>query len=786
MYAERLTGVVLDSAKACIPNKVVRIKPSDVPWMNQELKLLIRRRKRAYRIAKRTNTTCNWSTFRRLRNVVVSKLRASKSEYLASICEKIMSTRLSSKDWWKTIISLIKPTQSTSIPPLIDSNTGETVYNEEDKANLLNTYFASQALVECDNHNVPNLENSTESLLEIIVSPEEVKDALDCLHTGKASGPDNLNNRILRELSDQLSSPLCDLFNLSLQCRKVPNKWKIANVCAVLKKGDPSVLSNYRPISLLNSLEKVFERIIFKHVFNFLRGNSFFTSSQSGFMPGDSTINQLSYLYNNFCKALDDGLEVRVVFFDISKAFDKVWHQGLLAKLYAAGIRGNLFVWFSDYLCNRQQRVTIPGGTSVLRPVCAGVPQGSILGPLLFLIYINDIVCNIHSNVNLFADDTSLHMVVRNPSDTARLMQDDIARISSWADDWLVKFNPFKSESMVVSRKRNKPVHPPLTMLDAPIINVDSHKHLGLTLSSDGSWHTHINFIKEKAWTRINMIRCLKYTLNRKSLETLYLSFIRPVIEYADVVWDNCSAQEGEDIEKIQYEAARIITGCTRLVSINDLLLESGLEPLSERRKKHRLILFYKMVKGISPQYLSSLVPQITADRTTYRLRNVDNITNIKTRTTLYNSSFLPKTISEWNSLPVETRNATSVNIFKASLNSDRTRPNKLYYHGQRKQQVIHTQLRTGCSPLAHHLFTKNIVASPDCRCGSIESTQHFFLHCPLYHNIRQVLINTITGLVGHITIEIILYGDHSSSVSVNRNIFDAVHGYIDQSGRFD
>ena len=785
LYAQNLTNKIIELAKGCIPNATVRIKPRDVPWMNRELKLLIRRRKRAYKRAKRTDSFLDWSKFRKLRNSVVSKIRISKFAYMSSLSEKIISGNLTAKDWWRTIKSFTTPA-STSIPPLVDPNTGEIVYDDDVKATLLNNYFASQSYIDDTYHDMPNVQCSNESLNHLLITPTEVEDALKCLKTAKASGPDSLSNRILRELTVQLSSPLCDLFNFSLGCGKVPNQWKIANVCAIFKKGDSSAPSNYRPISLLNSLEKVFERVIFKHVFNFLHDNNFFTKSQSGFMPGDSTVNQLCYLYNSFCKALDDGLEVRVVFFDISKAFDRVWHQGLLLKLNAAGIRGNLLVWFSDYLSNRQQKVVIPGGSSNLSPILAGVPQGSLLGPLLFLVYINDIVCNISSQINLFADDTSLYMIVRDPSDTARIMQNDIEKISAWADSWLVKFNPLKSETLLISRKINKNFHPPLLMLGEPIMNVGCHRHLGVVLSSDGSWHEHINSIKERAWKRVHMLRSLKYTLNRKSLEILYFSFVRPVLEYADVVWDNCTNQEKLDMERIQYEAARIITGCTKLVTIADLLIESGLDTLSERRKKHKLILFYKMVNSISPPYLSSLTPSSIGQSTSYRLRNADNLTTINSRTSLYTSSFLPQTVKDWNVLSSEIRNAPSIESFKKLLNSESRKSNKLFYYGKRKQQVIHAQLRTKCSSLAHHLYMKSITPSPNCRCGAVETTKHFFLSCPLYNTIRQTLLDRIIDLTGNCDKETIVYGDFNQDLTTNRSVFSAVHRYIELSKRFE
>jgi len=255
-------------------------------------------------------------------------------------------------------------------------------------------------------------------------------------------------------------------------------------------------------------------------------------------LPGDSTVNQLTYIYNTFCRALDNGLEVRVVFFDISKAFDKVWHKGVLFKLQQAGIRGNLLSFLSNYLSDRQQKVILPGAHSTPIEILAGVPQGSILGPIMFLLYINDIIADIQAHIHLFADDTSLFMVVNSPNETAAVLQSDIDKISSWADKWLVCFNPSKSESMLISRKINKPSHPPLTMQNVNIPTVDVHKHLGVFISNDYTWHVHISFIKEKAWTRIHIMRKLKIMLDRKTLEKIYVSFIRPILEYSDAVFD--------------------------------------------------------------------------------------------------------------------------------------------------------------------------------------------------------------------------------------------------------
>ena len=292
----------------------------------------------------------------------------------------------------------------------------------------------------------------------------------------------------------------------------------------------------------------------------------------------DSTANQLVDIYNTFSKALDDGLEVKAVFCDISKAFDRVWHKGLLLKLKSVDLSGSLLGWFSKLLERSQTKggLTRGWGSSTWVSINAGVPQGSILGPLLFLIYINDIVKDINSIIRFFADDTSLYIIVDSPEEASQTINQDLVRISAWAEKWLVSFNPNKTEYILLSRKLNKPVHPPVIMNNQVITEVESHKHLGVTFESSGTWHKHIQLITTKAWQRIHIMRKLKFRLDRKALETIYMAFIRPILEYADVVWCNITKYEEDELEKIQLEAARIVTGTTKLVSIENLYKETG------------------------------------------------------------------------------------------------------------------------------------------------------------------------------------------------------------------
>ena len=241
------------------------------------------------------------------------------------------------------------------------------------------------------------------------------------------------------------------------------------------------------------------------------------TNFQSGFRPGDSTVNQLLSIINDFAKAIDCGKEIRIIFCDISKAFDRVWHKGLLYKLKLIGVDDNLLKWFESYLSERRQQVVIGSENSEIKYTNAGVPQGSILGPLLFLIYINDIVNDINSNIKLFADDTSLYFVVDHDEyAVAEKLNSDIDKINQWSERWLVKFNPDKTEIMTISKKLHKPHHPPVYMNNVTIKEVELHKHLGVTISEDGSLNAHINDILVKASSRLAMIRKVKFKLKRK------------------------------------------------------------------------------------------------------------------------------------------------------------------------------------------------------------------------------------------------------------------------------
>ena len=558
----------------------------------------------------------------------------------------------------------------------------------------------------------------------------------------------------------------------------MPNCWKLANVIPIFKKGDPCDINNYRPVSLLPCASKIMERIVFKHLYNYIHENNLISPHQSGFKPGDSTVNQLSFLYHTFCEALDKKKDVHIIFCDISKAFDRVWHNGLVHKLKKLGIHGSLLDWFMDYLSDRYQTVVIRGQSSEKGLIKAGVPQGSVLGPLLFLIYINDILKNIMSHIKLFADDTSLYIEIDEPDVAVDTLNTDLGTIQSWADQWLVKFSPTKTQLMTCSHRVKD--HPDIIFSNIKLADVESHKHFGHTLSRNLTWTAHISSVLKSVSPMADVLKSLKYDIDRQSLETIYFSFIRPKLEYGAHIFDNCSKQDSDLLEKFQLEMARIVTGARKGTSHDLLYNEVSWSTLEERRSWNKLINFGKIVNHETPQYLQALLPNKVGDSRPAS-RYADNYILIKTRTESFKRSFIPSSVKLWNELPLEKRNTDHC---RKMMKKDR---NILYYEGPRSLNIKHAQLRMQCSKLNYHLFLLHVTDSPACACGNnVEDENHFLLHCPLFHIQRQKMFRSCPNDVprNELTCNTLLFGSENHNLDTNKAIFKAVHTYISECER--
>ena len=370
--SKRWTETLLNLARTCIPNRVVTVRPRDSPWFTSNLHKLKRKVHRAYALLKQNFSAYRWEKYISLKHNYLEELKEAELLYNEKLAKSLSQERNSSR-WWTTLKHVLGKADDSSYPPLKNNN--DYVTDNKDKAELFNAFFISNSNIDTSEARLPDFSYLTDHRLdEISATEQEVLDLLKSLKVNKSTGHDGIGPKLLFESAPAIVSSLTRLINLSLTTSKVPDDWKKAQVIPIFKKNARDDPNNYRPISILPTVSKIAERIVFKHVYNYFHEHSLLTRNQSC-VPGDSTVNQLAFLYNHFCHAIDEKKDIQIVFCDIKKAFEKVWFKGLLFKLKQLGISGTLLYWFDDYLHGRYQRVGIKGQNSEWTLVPAGVPQ---------------------------------------------------------------------------------------------------------------------------------------------------------------------------------------------------------------------------------------------------------------------------------------------------------------------------------------------------------------------------------------------------------------------------
>ena len=780
------TSKLMKIARETIPHKVVTIRPHDKPWYTTDLRRLCRRKNRLYHKAKEQGTEEAWGQYRAVRNEYFSKISEAKESHDKEKYKFLINEKNSSKEWWKVIKEILKAsTQPDSIPPIeVDGN---IITDDKEKASAFNNFFLESSFLDDSKATLPDEAFLFHGRLDSIdITLNDVLDQLSCLDITKAYGPDEISPRFLKEGGPVLAETILKLYRLSLRTSRVPCLWKKANVIPIHKKDKQCLRSNYRPVSLLSIVGKMLERIVYKYVYNYFKENFIISLFQSGFLPGMSTVTQLIEVYHYFCKSVDEGKEIRVCFLDISKAFDRVWQKALIFKLKKCGIHGRLLEWFEDYLRDRMQRVVINGQASDWGAVTAGVPQGSVLGPLLFLIFINDIVHAVsHCHIRLFADDTCLFIEVDNRDGTARKINDDLKSIHTWSKQWLIEFSVPKTKSLTISNKKDAINNPILMFKGQPIEEVNSHMYLGLRFSNNLRWKAHINDVSLKARKKLNFMSPLKMKVDRRSLEIMYRSFVQPSMEYAIVVWGGSYDCDIMKLESIHLDAMRLIVGATARSNIVNVREEMGGSTIQQRINDMSIVTLFKIINGIAPPYLTSIFDDLSGNRN-YTLRN-SNIRIPKCRLETFKKSFFPRSISLWNRLPEEARSMNSVELLKLKLHPELNDLLPLYYYGNRWPAVHHARMRIGCSKLNSDLhFNLHVVDNPSCPCGhNLENAEHFLLNCTLYNNEREIMLRTVEEhMISNVNN--LLFGNLEYSLDSNKIVFLAVHQFIVNSKRFD
>ena len=485
---------------------------------------------------------------------------------------------------------------------------GVFITNFQNKANLFNEFFVQQCSILQNGSVLPHIDYKT-NVRKFSVSINEAKiiSIIRKLSPNKAHGCDNISIRMLKSCDTVIARPLKIIYEKCIETDRFPLLWKKANIVPAHKKNSRQIMKNYRPILLLPICGKIFEKIIFDEIYEHLTANKLLSDRQSGFRPGDSTINQLLSITHDIYNAFEHHHGTRAVFLDISKAFDKVWHEGLLLKLKSNGISGHLLNLFSDFLDERYQRTVLNGKSSDWKRITAGVPQGSVLGPLL---------------VKLFANDTSVFNVVFVTDISAEVLNQDLSAVQDWAYQWKMSFNPDpakQAEQVIFSTTVFKAEHPAIYICGSEVETVPDHKHIGLILDETFNFAEHIKEAIIKVRSGIGIIRFLSKYVHRDVLDQMYKLYVRPHLDYGDVVYHNQNSSLMSKLESTQYAAAPAVSGAWRRTSTDKLLEELGWESLAHRRWYRRLCLFYKIMNNGIPEYTRRYLP--TFKQNPYDLR---------------------------------------------------------------------------------------------------------------------------------------------------------------------
>merc|ERR1712020_835621 len=407
--------------------------------------------------------------------------------------------------------------------------------------------------------------------------------------------PDKFIKEIHARFGSKITTPIANLLNLIFQSAHYPKGWKTANVTPVYKrKGAKTDKNNWRPISILPTLSKICESVIHHRILRHMLDNQIITEKQAAYLPKDSTTNQLLYIIHQIKLSWTKKKISHACFLDISAAFDAVWHNALIAKLKQINIKDKPLDLLQSYLNNRKAKTVVDGAESSEQPVDAGVPQGSRLGPLLFILFINDIINDLESTPHIFADDTTLITDGNNSHDTTDLLNRDLKKVSAWANKWKVTFNAGKTKDLIFSKKEVDNQQP-LIFNNTQVGRVKSHKHLGITLTYNLSWDEHLNNIIKQVNIKLSMLHNVRQ-LSRKTLDSLFKLHVRSCIDYCIQVYGPClNSTQIDKLNRIQYRAAKLTTMTMKFTSKQKIFTELGWESVDKRIEYLSLCLFHKI-----------------------------------------------------------------------------------------------------------------------------------------------------------------------------------------------
>ena len=613
-----------------------------------------------WRVYRRTRKDEDYAKYKEALNAATTEIRQSKRSYEQKLACNINND---SKSFYAYVRS--KQNVQDKVGPLEDS-AGNIISQGFLMAEDLNGYFSSVFTKE-DISSLPVADAKfqgakSDYLGPLVVTPELVAKKIKAMKDNKSPGVDGIPPKLLMETVEQISIPLARVFNLSLKEGVVPFEWKEANIIPLFKKGSRNKSENYRPVSLTSVICKLLERLIKDHMVEFLVKHKLLNSSQHGFLKARSCLTNMLCFLEEITKWIDVGSPVDIIYLDFQKAFDKVPHQRLLLKLKAHGIGDSITDWIEQWLTDRRQRVVVDGEVSNWKSVLSGVPQGSVLGPILFLIYINDLDDSITSNVLKFADDTKLFRKVNTDGDKQHL-QNDLDRLVKWSEKWQMLFNFGKCKCLHTGH-RNLNVN--YKMGDTVLGTTVKEKDLGVTISADMKVSEQCGIAASKGNQILGLIRRNITYKGKKLIIPLYKAIVRPHLEYCIQAWRPYHKKDIDTLERIQRRATKMIPEL-RDLSYEERLKECGLTTLETRRLRGDQIEVFKILNGYENIDRNMFFSLKKDSRT--RGHEVKLVKD-QCRLDIRKHSFSQRTINEWNKLSTDCVTASSVNMFKNKVDT--------------------------------------------------------------------------------------------------------------------
>lgn len=664
------TNLIVNLMEIYIPHKSYKVKPGDQPWFGYNCRVAADAKSKAWVRYKnnpnRHNKELHLKACRDMNDVE----SWAKVHWQQNLKRKLTGRSVGTKTWWNIVEQQQGFGREDSIPPL-EKDDGTIAITAVEKAELLGSFFADKMKVTDPNRSPPGVPILTNKILSsLTITEEEVKQLLLQVDVKKALGPDNVSPYVLKKCAYQLAAPLTLLFRSCLEQQIWPKLWKSARVAAVHKKKSRSQVANYRPISLLSILGKIYEKIIVNRITAFFDENCLLSSKQFGFRKARSTSDLLLQLSSKWNKSLDNGEYTYVIALDIAGAFDRVWHGGLITKLKSLGINGNLLCLIHDYLDNRTLHVAINGQVSGDYPIGASVPQGSVIGPLLWNVYFNDLLQMI-PQAYAYADDCTLTFTCtkENREGTIRKINETLKLINSWGRRWQVELAPEKTQVMLITRRQDtsNPNLPDIKLEGKTLAMQNSVNILGVEFDSKLTFTSHVSEIAKKCARKLACVRRIAYLLDSRGCSMLYNSQIRSLMEYSPLVWSSCPPSYLRLLDKVQDRVRR-------LVEFKQLETEPPIffQPLQHRRDVAGLCVMYKVHK-LSNRHLAALRLR-SAPLTGYNTRTSYSANHGLqvpfARTEQYLRSFHPRFCRLWNNVVrhVDLDEVRSLQQFKSAV----------------------------------------------------------------------------------------------------------------------